>query len=101
MPVAAVVEDKILCMHGGLSPDLERMGQILDIARPTDVPDEGIVCDLLWADPDPCISGWGRNARGVSFMGTSILGNYARVNQWNFKFDNLRIDPDSASFCEA
>jgi serine/threonine-protein phosphatase PP1 catalytic subunit len=28
MPVAAVVEDKILCMHGGLSPDLERMGQV-------------------------------------------------------------------------
>ena len=64
MPVAAVVEDKILCMHGGLSPDLERMGQIVDISRPTDVPDEGLLCDLLWADPDPCISGWGRNARG-------------------------------------
>ncbi len=35
MPVAAVVEDKIFCMHGGLSPDLERMGQIFDIDRPT------------------------------------------------------------------
>jgi serine/threonine-protein phosphatase PP1 catalytic subunit len=54
-------------MHGGLSPDLERMGQILEIPRPTDVPDEGLLCDLLWADPDPCISGWGRNARGVSY----------------------------------
>jgi hypothetical protein len=31
-----------------------------------------------------------RNARGVSCLGTSIPGNYARVNQWNFKFDNLR-----------
>ena len=54
-------------MHGGLSPDLEHMGQILEIARPTDVPDEGVLCDLLWADPDPTISGWGRNARGVSY----------------------------------
>ena len=35
MPVAAVVEDKIFCMHGGLSPDLERLGQIFDIERPT------------------------------------------------------------------
>ena len=35
MPIAAVVEDKIFCMHGGLSPDLERLGQIFDVERPT------------------------------------------------------------------
>lgn len=63
MPVVAVVEDKIICMHGGLSPDLEHMSQIFDIPRPTDVPDEGLLCDLLWADPDPNVLGWGYNAR--------------------------------------
>ena len=31
-----------------------------------------------------------RNARGVSYIGTSIPGNYAMVNQWDFKFDSLR-----------
>ena len=31
-----------------------------------------------------------RNARGVSYLGTSIPGNYAQVNKWDFKFDNLR-----------
>ena len=63
MPVAAVVADKILCMHGGLSPDLEHLSQIFDIPRPTDVPDEGLLCDLLWADPDSNVLGWGYNAR--------------------------------------
>jgi serine/threonine-protein phosphatase PP1 catalytic subunit len=63
MPVAAVVEDKILCMHGGLSPDLDQLSQIFDIPRPTDVPDEGLLCDLLWADPDANVMGWGYNAR--------------------------------------
>jgi serine/threonine-protein phosphatase PP1 catalytic subunit len=77
MPVAAIIEDKILCMHGGLSPDLERMGQILELPRPTDVPDEGLLCDLLWADPDPCISGWGRNARGVSYtFGHDVIDEF-------------------------
>lgn len=63
MPVAAVVEDKILCMHGGLSPDLDHLSQIFDLNRPTDVPDEGLLCDLLWADPDTNVMGWGYNAR--------------------------------------
>jgi serine/threonine-protein phosphatase PP1 catalytic subunit len=51
MPVAALVEDKILCMHGGLSPDLVSVSQINQISRPTDIPDSGLLCDLLWSDP--------------------------------------------------
>lgn len=77
MPVVAVVEDKIICMHGGLSPDLEQMSQIFDIPRPTDVPDEGLLCDLLWADPDPNVLGWGYNARcGYLFSDTLVLAWY-------------------------
>ncbi|KAG8093880.1 hypothetical protein GUJ93_ZPchr0012g19929 [Zizania palustris] len=67
LPVAALVDDKILCMHGGLSPDLKNMDQIRNIARPVDVPDHGLLCDLLWSDPDKEIDGWGENDRGVSY----------------------------------
>lgn len=35
--------------------------------RPTDVPDQGLLCDLLWSDPDKDTMGWGENDRGVSF----------------------------------
>ena len=49
---AAIIDDKIFCCHGGLSPDLQNMEQIRRIMRPTDVPDTGLLCDLLWADPD-------------------------------------------------
>ncbi|BAF23875.1 serine/threonine-protein phosphatase PP1-like [Oryza sativa Japonica Group] len=67
LPVAAVIDDKILCMHGGLSPDLDSLDRIREIARPVDVPDQGLLCDLLWSDPDRESSGWGENDRGVSF----------------------------------
>jgi diadenosine tetraphosphatase ApaH/serine/threonine PP2A family protein phosphatase len=58
---------QILCMHGGISPELKSLEQIKRIARPTDVPDSGLLCDLLWADPDKDIQGWGENDRGVSY----------------------------------
>eukprot|EP00199_Chlamydomonas_sp_CCMP681_P002063 CAMPEP_0119104540 /NCGR_PEP_ID=MMETSP1180-20130426/2729_1 /TAXON_ID=3052 ORGANISM="Chlamydomonas cf sp, Strain CCMP681" /NCGR_SAMPLE_ID=MMETSP1180 /ASSEMBLY_ACC=CAM_ASM_000741 /LENGTH=400 /DNA_ID=CAMNT_0007089335 /DNA_START=134 /DNA_END=1337 /DNA_ORIENTATION=- len=67
LPVAALIDEKILCMHGGLSPELKSLEQIKRIARPTDVPDSGLLCDLLWADPDKDIQGWGENDRGVSY----------------------------------
>ena len=41
LPVAALIDDRILCMHGGLSPDLTSLDQIKTIIRPTDVPDTG------------------------------------------------------------
>ncbi|CDO99225.1 unnamed protein product [Coffea canephora] len=67
LPVAALIDDKILCMHGGLSPDLHDVDQILELQRPTDVPESGLLCDLLWSDPSKDVKGWGMNDRGVSY----------------------------------
>jgi len=64
MPIAAVVGGKIFCMHGGLSPELNHLADILTIARPIEVPDEGLMCDLLWADPGNHF-GWEENVRYV------------------------------------
>ena len=41
MPVAALVEDKIFCVHGGLSPDLITLDQLHKIVRPSDIPNSG------------------------------------------------------------
>ena len=64
-------------MHAGLSPDLNDFDQIRSIARPTDVPDTGLLCDLLWSDPDKDMQGWGENDRGVSFtFGSDIVTKF-------------------------
>lgn len=53
------------------------MEQIRRIMRPTDVPDTGLLCDLLWSDPDKDVQGWGENDRGVSFtFGADIVSKF-------------------------
>eukprot|EP00607_Mallomonas_marina_P009063 CAMPEP_0182418170 /NCGR_PEP_ID=MMETSP1167-20130531/2641_1 /TAXON_ID=2988 /ORGANISM="Mallomonas Sp, Strain CCMP3275" /LENGTH=153 /DNA_ID=CAMNT_0024592225 /DNA_START=680 /DNA_END=1141 /DNA_ORIENTATION=- len=55
------------------------MEQIKRIMRPTDIPDTGLLCDLLWADPDKDIVGWGENDRGVSFtFGEDVVAQFLR-----------------------
>ncbi|XP_059514722.1 serine/threonine-protein phosphatase PP1-gamma catalytic subunit A-like [Myotis daubentonii] len=77
LPIAAIVNEKIFCCHGGLSPDLQSMEQIQCITRPTDVPDQGLLCDLLWSDPNKDVLGWGENDRGVSFtFGAEVVAKF-------------------------
>lgn len=79
LPIAAIIDEKIFCMHGGLSPELASMDQIKRIMRPTDVPDTGLLCDLLWSDPDKDIVGWGENDRGVSFtFGPDVVAAFLK-----------------------
>ncbi|KAG6916952.1 hypothetical protein DXG01_004501 [Tephrocybe rancida] len=77
LPIAAIIDEKIFTMHGGLSPDLQSMEQIRRVMRPTDVPDTGLLCDLLWSDPDKDITGWSENDRGVSFtFGPDVVSRF-------------------------
>ena len=79
LPVATLIDEKIFCMHGGLSPELSNMEQIRRIMRPTDVPDTGLLWDLLWSDPEKDLSGWEENDRGVSFVfGPDIVSTFLK-----------------------
>lgn len=77
LPVAAIIDDKIFCMHGGLSPELTKLDQIQRIMRPIEVPDTGLLCDLLWSDPSTDIKGWTEGDRGVSYtFGADVLSTF-------------------------
>ena len=51
MPISAIVDGKYFAMHGGISPELSKLDQVDKINRFTEVPLDGLFCDLLWSDP--------------------------------------------------
>lgn len=81
LPVAALIDEKILCMHGGLSPDITNFNAIKDFTRPTDIPDSGALCDLLWSDPDKDVQDFEENDRGVSYIfGEKVVQEFNKKN---------------------
>ena len=93
LPPVGLVSDKIICMHGGLvrshkispcigahirntrqSPEITSLETIRRIVRPTEIPDGGLLCDILWSDPDRDVVGWAESNRGAG----SVVRGLAR-----------------------
>lgn len=65
--MSALIDDKIFCVHGGLSPSINTLDAIRTIDRKQEVPHDGAMCDLLWSDPED-IDGWGLSPRGAGYL---------------------------------
>lgn len=84
LPIAAIVASKIFCVHGGLSPKLDHMDDIRAMARPTDVPDYGLLNDLLWSDPADIDTDWEANERGVSYcFGKQVIMEFLQKHDFD------------------
>ena len=99
LPVAAIIDDKILCMHGGLSPELKNIQNISEISRPTDIPDTGLLCDLLWSDPDKEAQEYDENDRGVSVIfGEKIVQDFNKKNDLDLIIRAHQVVDDGYEF---
>jgi Calcineurin-like phosphoesterase len=64
LSLSALIDNKVFCVHGGLSPAINTLNQIRVINRKQEVPHEGAMCDLMWSDPED-VEGWGLSPRGA------------------------------------
>lgn len=80
LPMTALVEDKIFCLHGGLSPSIDTLDHARALDRVQEVPHEGPMCDLVWSDPDDRC-GWGISPRGAGYtFGADITEQFNHSN---------------------
>jgi len=87
---AAVIDGRIFCVHGGLSPGINEVDQIRALDRNREVPADGPLCDLLWSDPEEidywqpsprgggCLFGWKAT---TDFLWANELDLVARAHQ--------------------
>ena len=72
---------KILCVHGGLSPEIIMIDQISNIPREGEVPTYGPMCDLLWSDPDDDEENYAVSDRGAGWIfGATAVREFFQVN---------------------
>ncbi|RWR87999.1 serine/threonine-protein phosphatase PP2A-1 catalytic subunit-like protein [Cinnamomum micranthum f. kanehirae] len=80
LPLTALIESQVFCLHGGLSPSLDTLDNIRALDRVQEVPHEGPMCDLLWSDPDDRC-GWGISPRGAGYtFGQDIAAQFNHTN---------------------
>ncbi|TRZ22111.1 hypothetical protein HGM15179_005015 [Zosterops borbonicus] len=80
LPLTALVDGQIFCLHGGLSPSIDTLDHIRALDRLQEVPHEGPMCDLLWSDPDDR-GGWGISPRGAGYtFGQDISETFNHAN---------------------
>lgn len=80
LSLSALIEEKVFCVHGGLSPMIQTLDQIRNIDRKQEVPHDGAMCDLLWSDPDE-VEDWGISPRGAGYLfGGPVVKKFNHTN---------------------
>ncbi|KAH6905359.1 serine/threonine-protein phosphatase 2B catalytic subunit A1 [Coprinopsis sp. MPI-PUGE-AT-0042] len=71
LPLAAIMNKQFLCIHGGLSPELNTLDDLRNIDRFREPPTHGLMCDILWADP---VEDFGTEKTTESFLHNHVRG---------------------------
>lgn len=69
LPISAIIDGRVLCIHGGICPSLKSVQQLKDLKRPYKLANEDFILDLLWSDPDKSTAEFEDNVdRGLSYL---------------------------------
>lgn len=84
LPMAAVIDGKVFCVHGGLSPQIETVEELQAMNRFQEMPPEGPFVDLMWSDPgeDENFSGFEASSRNAGYVfGRDMVERFLLMNR--------------------
>ena len=82
LTLSVVIDNRIFCVHGGLSPSVHYLDQIKVLDRFREIPHEGPIADLVWSDPDPDKEEFAISPRGAGYtFGASVVRHFLASNQ--------------------
>ena len=85
LPMAALIDNKVFSVHGGISPEANYLESIVLINRQDELPTTGVLCDLCWSDPDIDLINWKKNERGAGWLfGANQVNEFCHLNNLNF-----------------
>ncbi|KAJ3719019.1 Metallo-dependent phosphatase-like protein [Lentinula guzmanii] len=98
LTLSVVIDDRIFCVHGGLSPSIHSIDQIKVVDRfrgechaltlfaifmfSLEIPHEGPMADLVWSDPDPEKEDFAISPRGAGYtFGSGVVHKFLEINK--------------------
>ena len=79
LPIAAIIEGRILCVHAGISPEIKYLDDFRAIDRFQEIPHDGPFTDIVWSDPDDFESGKWR----IACKGAGQIYGWKAVLEFN------------------
>ncbi|OHS97911.1 Ser/Thr protein phosphatase [Tritrichomonas foetus] len=81
MPLSAIIDDKIFCVHGGLGPSIFSVQQLKEIKRPIFDFGDPTIDSMLWSDPNTKVDFFGHSDRGTGcYFGSAAVADFLRSN---------------------
>lgn len=81
LTIAALIDNNVLAVHGGLSPQISALDQIRVLDRFMEIPHDGPLSDIMWSDPDGEKEGFAQSQRGAGYtFGAAVVGKFLNIN---------------------
>ncbi|XP_050354478.1 serine/threonine-protein phosphatase 5 [Nymphalis io] len=95
LPLAHCINNRVLVMHGGLfSKDDVTLDDIRNVDRNKQPPEDGIMCELLWSDPQPMV-GRSPSKRGVGCQfGPDVTAAFLEKNGLDYIIRSHEVKND-------
>ena len=82
LPFVALIAKRIICVHGGISPQLQKIKTLRNMTKCADLSENSLLSDILWSDPREIDKEFVNSDRGIGYyFNSTALKNFLKANK--------------------